>query len=436
MKQLAAIYIVADDLTGSADAANYFRTATRRVRVSFSPDSPWSPSLDNRVVQVFDAESRGLPLADAKQRMITAGQQLADSEDAFFIYKKVDSTLRGHIGGEIEGLLHGVNRRLAVLTPSFPDGGRIVQDGKLFVNGVPVSQTPIAKDPRNPVKFDRVADIVRQTTNLPVFEINHTVIEQGVEIVSDYLRRITHEKAVVIADALTDRHLAIIAKTLSQNLEFLPCGSAGLARQFAELWSPDASCNATNSRHTVCKPVCTQVIVAVGSANPISHEQLNNLTSLLGTPTITMEPRLLSEPSTYSDEIARVESEIEELLNSKVVALTLNKERAIRNPTLPGSFETDLAQLVLRWWQHRTNAASEMLGFVATGGDTALAICQALSALAIWPEGEVVTGIPWSWIETETGKFPLVTKAGGFGTMHALSQSVEFLLDTHEAHKQ
>lgn len=432
MKKQAAIYIVADDLTGSADAANYFRTATRRVRVSFLPDSPWLPSLDERVVQVFDSESRGLSLHDAKERMISAGQQLADSEAGIFlIYKKVDSTLRGHIGGEIEGLLHGVGSRLAVLAPSFPNGGRIVQDGKLFVNGVPVSQTPISKDPRNPVGFDRVADIVRQTTNLPVLEINHTVIEQGVEVVSDYLRNITAEKAIVIADSVRDKDLAIIAKALSQNPEILPCGSAGLAKQLAEIWCSDEPSNTNHSRQTVCKPICKQVLVAVGSANPVSHEQLNNLTFLLDAPTITIEPMLLAEPRTHSDEIARVEREIEDRLKSRVVAVTLKEERAIRNSALEGSFESDLAYVALKWWKQRTYSESEMIGFVATGGDTALALCQALSAQAIWPEGEVVSGIPWSWIETKTGEFPLVTKAGGFGTMYALSQSVEFLLNTH-----
>jgi len=428
MKQRTAIYIVADDLTGSADAANYFRTATKRVRVSFLPETPWLESSDGDVVQVYDSESRSLNLVDAKRRTTNAGQKLVESEcGPFFIYKKVDSTLRGCIGGEIEGLLCGLGRHLAVLAPSFPNSGRVVHGGELLLNGVPVSQTPISKDPHTPVLLSRVADIVRQTTNLRIIELNHTVIDQGVEAIAEYLGNIDHENAIIVADAETDAHLSIIAEALSEHPEILPCGSAGLALQLSKIWCDEESATTANYK----PPICKKVFVAVGSANPVSHEQLTRLTGMLDTKAVVMEPRLLAEPETNKSEIVRVGAEIENQLKGKVVAVTLKQERANRNPSLEGTFESDLANVAYDWWRQMTYKEHEMIGFVATGGDTALALCYAFSAKAIWPEGEVESGIPWSWMEMEDGNFPLVTKAGGLGTTHALSHSVEFLLNTH-----
>jgi len=435
------IYIIADDLTGAADAANYFRTKHRRVRVSFSPSTPWMFSLGTNVVQVFDSESRVLDEDAAWRRVAFAGEQLVTSlSNGFFLFKKIDSTLRGHVGREIEALLKATGRTTAVLAPSFPANGRTVEDGKLLVGGVPITQTAFAKDPHNPVLKDSVAEIVRQTTSLPIVEITRDVIAQGREAIAEAIAAASHRETIVVADARTDADLIQIAQAIAGNLSVVPCGSAGLAKQLVALWDYPPENNGAEAIETTKNATtwrsskesvraCERVLVVVGSANPVSHAQLEHAASALGAPTVELNPMQLGSALMHADEVQQAQQALEQLNDRPVVGVSLAKERAHRDASLHGTFEGDLAEIVIHGSIPSSMDGNVSVGFVATGGDTALALCQALAANAIWPEGEVVPGVPWSWIVTEYGQFPLVTKAGGFGNIDALQSAAEFLLD-------
>ena len=62
-------------------------------------------------------------------------------------------------------------------------------------------------------------------------------------------------------------------------------------------------------------------------------------------------------------------------------------------------------------------------GIVATGGDTANALCNALGAQALEILGEVEAGIPIMRLLGEQS-LPLVTKAGGFGSPAAIGDAL------------
>jgi uncharacterized protein YgbK (DUF1537 family) len=425
MKDMQSIYILADDLTGAADAANYFRTKSRKVRVTFLPQSPWTFSLGPSVVQVFDSESRSIDVQEAKQRILEVMAELSSSaRQDFRVFKKVDSTLRGHIGTEIEAMLQGLDRRVALLAPSFPTNGRTVYSGTLRVNGVPVSETAFAADPSNPITSDRVADLVRQTTELPVVELTHDVISQGTDAVLEFVNALPGSATIVVADSETDEDLSILAQAVFMNAAIIPCGSAGLAKQLAKVWCEESSSEAISG---YSRPACSKVCVAVGSANPQAHEQLSCLTTSAHVPTIVLHPVRLTDASARAYEIARAEQELE-AVSQRVIAVSLAQERAPRLGNTV-SFEDDLAQLTNHWLVRGRLDESASIGFVATGGDTALALCKALSVEAIWPEGEVAPGMPWSRMETKSGEFLLVSKAGGFGDKNALLDAAQFLLN-------
>ena len=62
-------------------------------------------------------------------------------------------------------------------------------------------------------------------------------------------------------------------------------------------------------------------------------------------------------------------------------------------------------------------------GIVATGGDTAHALCNALKAQALEILSEVEAGIPIMRVLGEQS-LPLITKAGGFGSTAALADAL------------
>jgi uncharacterized protein YgbK (DUF1537 family) len=430
-----AIFILADDLTGAADAANSFRSERRRVRVAFTEGTPWDASLEPDVVQVFDAETRALHPDEAGRRIAWAASPLAPRSGSIRIFKKGDSTLRGNVGIEIETALRVLGRPLGVFAPAFPAHGRAVRGGRLFVNGIPVTQTSYASDPRAPVRADRVADVVRETTDLPVHEVGLDAVRAGPARLAGMLRTLAVSRGIAVCDAERPQDLEAVASAVGDSSAFLPCGSDGLARALAAVWGeragpPPRRLNAKRALRVagLSRRRCHDVLVAVGSVNPTAHGQLAVLRTAGGIPIVLLRARRLADAAARMAELNRGREEAARC-RRRILAVAVSAERVGARARKAPRFEEDLARVGLAWLESRAPDAPGAVGFVCTGGDTALALVRALGARAIWPEGEVLPGVPWSRIEGPPKAMLLVSKAGGFGEPAALLDAVRFLID-------
>lgn len=126
LQSISQVLIVADDLTGACDAAVPFAPATVWLR-AFAVGNGLPP------VNSISTESRDLPESEIFSRMRAVAQAAPRAD---LIFKKIDSTLRGNIPAEIRAAMEAFACAAAVITPAFPDMGRTVRDGHLFVNGV------------------------------------------------------------------------------------------------------------------------------------------------------------------------------------------------------------------------------------------------------------------------------------------------------------
>ena len=113
------ILIVADDLTGAADAAVPFASCVTAFRLSR--------------VKAVSTESRNLPESEiiAEMRRVAKAEGHPD-----LIFKKIDSTLRGNVEAEIKAAMEAFECAHAIITPAFPEMGRTVVNGHLHVDGV------------------------------------------------------------------------------------------------------------------------------------------------------------------------------------------------------------------------------------------------------------------------------------------------------------
>lgn len=202
-------HLIADDLTGAADASVYFG-GRREVVIHLPGASPSGASLS-----VIDTETRGLPAAEAAAAVAAACRGLRGG-----VFKKVDSTLRGPVAAELEAARRALGRSAIVLAPSLPAQGRVVRRGRLRVDGV---------------DRGRVLDLVGAL--------------QGLRIM----------------DAATDADLDGIAAACAADPKLLPAGSAGLAAAFARLEGP--------AGEPPAPPVVTTVLVAVSSRQAASAVQ-------------------------------------------------------------------------------------------------------------------------------------------------------------------
>src|SRR6185369_4965941 len=123
------IGVIADDLTGAAElgAVGWRHGLNAEVIVS----GEISESVD---VVCVDTDSRSCRPEEAGRRAAMAAAKLRQA-GARWIYKKVDSVLRGQVTAEVEAIMKelGVNR--ALLAPANPSLGRVIQEGRYFVRG-------------------------------------------------------------------------------------------------------------------------------------------------------------------------------------------------------------------------------------------------------------------------------------------------------------
>jgi len=163
------ILVLADDLTGALESGAAF--AHRGIK---SAVKLLKAHRTGEPVLVIDTETRHASEDEAATRI----EQLATSITARLIYKKTDSTLRGNIRAE----LHALSQRGPVLyVPAYPQLGRTLHDGCLHVHGIPVEESPFAKDPIHPVRTGNIARLLADTRNITIC---HENTQNGIQAVA------------------------------------------------------------------------------------------------------------------------------------------------------------------------------------------------------------------------------------------------------------
>jgi uncharacterized protein YgbK (DUF1537 family) len=155
------IVVIADDLSGASELANGARQCglTAELQQAFDP----SATCD---VCAVNTESRSLPRDEAILRVADVARQISAAQPRW-IFKKVDSMLRGHVGAEIEMMLQVIGDNRAILVPANPSRGRVIRSGQYLIDACPLNETPLAADPEFPRRTADVEQLVA-TTSLPI----------------------------------------------------------------------------------------------------------------------------------------------------------------------------------------------------------------------------------------------------------------------------
>jgi len=392
--------IVADDLTGAMDSSGYFASLGYSTVVILDPAYPSAAD-----VVVITTNSRAEDPARARERVT----QAVDGLGGRVVYKKIDSTLRGNVGIELEAAMAALKSEKAIVAPAFPAVGRTTVNGVLLVNGVPVAETQFARDPVSPVKESHIPNLLATSMGRGVATISSKDIEAGAE---SLFRKVTQmPEKVIVADVTDQSHLVgIVQANVRAQGRWLLCGSGGMARELhLFLGKPPKAARAAKS-NTPIGPA----LVVIGSQNQVAGKQLLKAKEELGLPMVNVDVDNLN-----AEKLAVEASRI--LAQGKSVAITSTFARYV--PELKqsiGLFLADAAMNILS----RQKAG----GLFLSGGDIALAVCQKLGIAAIKVNGEVEAGIPAGELIGGRGEgMRVVTKAGGFGTEQALVKALAYL---------
>ena len=148
------IGVIADDLTGAAELG----AVGLRLGLKAEILRGGRPSGKAELVCV-DTDSRSCA-PDEAARLAAAAAKRLRSAGARWIYKKVDSVLRGNVTVEVEAVMRELGFSRAIILPANPSLGRIIRDGEYFVQGKPIHRTEFARDPEHPRRTAQVLRLV------------------------------------------------------------------------------------------------------------------------------------------------------------------------------------------------------------------------------------------------------------------------------------
>jgi uncharacterized protein YgbK (DUF1537 family) len=407
------IGVLADDLTGAFDTGVQFRNWGLSVEVLIG-DVKDASKLSCDVV-VVDTESRLINKEDSYWRVYNSAEKLVSfGVDRF--YKKVDSTLRGNIGAELDAAMEASKAGFAVFAPAYPTYGRTTLSGKQLVDNVPLEKTEYIDELS--AKTSDVAAIIKAQSKRKTGLVPFDVVEAGVESIKTKLEELKKDGVeVAICDALTEKHLINISRSLGDTK--LLVGSAGFACEVP-----------IGLGMRSIKPILS----VCGSTRRLSRIQVKNLHDRLGFKEVGISINtLIDGEAAVKAEVKRCVDEAVEALKAGVdVSITSSPKEAsaeefIAHASDHGIKEAEAKLFIEEAMGEITSAIlseADVLGLILTGGATGLMVCKKIGADRASIVEEIEPGIP---LLTLSNGMPAVTKAGGFGVDDSLIQAVQRL---------
>jgi uncharacterized protein YgbK (DUF1537 family) len=408
------LLIIADDLSGAADCAIGFASMGMETVVTLDP---LNDKADAQVIAA-DTDTRRLSPARAAERTVAAFKVLHQPGQR--LYKKIDSTLRGNWAAEVAALqpLAG----LAIVAPAFPATGRTLLGGRVFVNGQPLETT----DTWKLENADRPADVEAMlvAAGLSTSKLDLETLRGDEKALTRHIAEVARSGTqALIVDAQTEDDLLTLARlTASMDQPLFWIGSGGLAREIASL--PDF-CEA---RFTAVEPAALEksqapILILVGSLSGVCERQCALLKERGGVSELVVPPEVLRQGTTHSD-WSMWQSRIGEQLDGwSDLLLRIGRDEAF-DPQEGAQLSTMLAVLVEPHF-------AKVGGLIATGGETARAILTTVGIDSLQLLTEIEAGVAFArpTVSRQGHRPGIVTKAGAFGTDHALYAAWQHLSD-------
>ena len=211
---MAVIGVVTDDFTGTASAGMLMAKAHVETGLFFDDaQMKGFKELDQLEAVYVSTNSRHLSAEDAYQVVSRTVKTLAGMGVKYFS-KKIDTTLRGGIGYEIDAMLDYLGEgAFAVMVTAMPPSKRICVGGYSIIDSVILNETPVANDVKTPVKDCYVPDLIAAQSRRKVDWISIRDVKKGKEHLAELLKQSRESgNGIVIIDAVSMEHVQVIAE--------------------------------------------------------------------------------------------------------------------------------------------------------------------------------------------------------------------------------
>ncbi|NEU30528.1 four-carbon acid sugar kinase family protein [bacterium LRH843] len=426
--------IIADDLTGASDSGVQLARHGLKTAVLFDLDET---SIKDYEAVVFDTDSRSISPREAYNKVKVVAEFLKNAGFKH-IFKKLDSTMRGNIGAEIDAVYDVVQPDFVMIAPGYPKNNRTILHSTHYLKGIPLGETEISKDPKTPVTISYLPELLKEQTTHQIGTLTVDDIAKGKEYVQEKIKNYFEQKIpYIMIDSTEERHLEqLLNDTKELTYQFTWVGSAGIAN-----YLPDYYALPKKDTKLVIPKSTAPTLTVIGSVNKNSRAQLNVLLEKTSIQAIPFESyKAVAGSTERENELERVYQEAA-LQAQKgldvVIYSTAEKEdieRAWRTGEASGLGHTEISNEIVKAIGlvcSRLLGEGYFKGVSMTGGDTAKQICSLWDSKGFELLDELEVGVPISKF-VGIDDIYVVTKAGGFGSEDVFIHAIEKLKGVNE----
>jgi uncharacterized protein YgbK (DUF1537 family) len=421
-----ALGCIADDYTGASDLANTLtRCGLRTVQTIGVPSDDLAlPEVDAVVVSL---KSRSIEAGVAVSRSRAAEKWLRGHGARHLLFKicsTFDSTDAGNIGPVMDALRADSGDSIVLVTPAFPETGRTVYQGNLFVGAVPLNESPLRDHPLNPMHDSNLVRVLARQSKSKIGLVDLADVARGPDAVRARLAHLSKNGlGAAIADAVFERDLETLGTVALEHRVSVGASGLGLGLARALVASGDVKPNppsATSGASLGGPAACL-----AGSCSQATLQQIASAEATM--PVLHLDPE---QAVGGKDEAGR--------------ALGWARDRLKQGPVLIASSSRpeQVSALQARHGRDRAGHAIEQamadiaeglvqLGvrrLVVAGGETSGAVVDRLEIPGFLVGPEIAAGVPvLAAVGARQGPMLLALKSGNFGGPEFFSDALKLM---------
>ena len=413
---------IADDFTGATDLASML--ARSGVNVSLRIGVPLSPPENTAEIEVIALKTRSISASKAIEESLSALKWLkeAGAKKYFFKYcSTFDSTAEGNIGPVSEALMNELKVDQTIYCPAFPENGRSIYMGNLFVGQKLLSESSMKDHPLTPMNDSNLMRLLSAQVSRRVGLADRIVVNSGVNSLKEKLISLKENDVPhVIVDAVADTDLDTIASAC-QDMDFITGGSA-LAMPLAEFYKASGKISA-NDNSFMNKKLNTGSIILSGSCSEMTIIQVKNFIQR-GAAAFQLDPIDLAENGVKKvlDWLSS-----QDFTKNIIIYATSNPDTVKK---VQAELGVDMAGKIVEQGLSECAIAARELGiknFIIAGGETSGAITKALNVRQLDIGIEIAPGVPWTFSGKRNNQIALSLKSGNFGSEEFFTEALNKL---------
>ncbi len=411
---------VGDDFSGSSDAASFFVKAGISTYLFNGIPKEKIKFKDDYVAIVIALKTRSDDKNSAIKDSLEAFKWLKDN-GAKMLFSKYcstfDSTKEGNIGPVIDAVLEEYDFKYTILCPALPVNGRIVKNGHLLLNGVPLHETHMKDHPLTPMWSSDLSKLIETQGKYKSIKIDCETMKKSKEEIMEIINQFgkDHEHFYVIPDYVEDEDGKKIVDLFGQ-LPFLTGGS-GLMYDIGIRYKS----NYESTKNTYSPNTHGKAIILAGSCSKATLEQIEDYIEK-GYESYKINPLDIYNKKQTKEDIWNL---IKSKDSNNILIYSSDNAENVRDAQKYGA--ENISNLLEETAAYIAKSAinSGYNRIIVAGGETSGAVTKTLGYTGYIVGDSIAPGVP-VMIPVSDINIRLVLKSGNFGQKDFFHRAVEF----------